>query len=83
MTTVRATPGSWANPAIWKKLDFSIIDTRDFLEVAKAPWVGGGGITWSTVLAYNANTYPNGLHNMSAYYDVVGYPGQRGLGLLR
>ena len=61
-----------------EELDFSIIDVRDFLEVVQAPWFGGGGITWSTVLAYNTDSYPDGLPNMSAYYDVERYPGRRG-----
>jgi putative spermidine/putrescine transport system substrate-binding protein len=61
-----------------EELDFSIIDTRDFLSVVQAPWFGGGGITWSTVLAYNTDTYPNGLPDMSAYYDTERYPGRRG-----
>ena len=61
-----------------EELDFSIIDTRDHLEIVKAPWFGGGGITWSEVVAYNTETYPDGLEDMSAFYDTDRYPGRRG-----
>ncbi len=61
-----------------EELDFSIIDNRDYLDVLKAPWFGGGGITWSEVLAYNTETYPDGLGDVSAFYDDERYPGRRG-----
>ena len=77
---------SWGGPGAWQfgpndeieRLDFSIIDNRDMLEVDRTPWTGGGGLTWSEVLAYNTESYPNGLPDMSAYYDIERYPGRRG-----
>jgi putative spermidine/putrescine transport system substrate-binding protein len=76
----------WGSSGIWQfgpsgdveELDFSIIDDRGNLEVERSPWTGGGGITWSEVLAYNTETYPEGLPDMSAYYDTERYPGRRG-----
>ncbi len=62
---------------ILEELDFSIIDNRQFVDSAKSAWGAGGGITWSTVLAYNTDAYPGGLPDMSAYFDPVGYPGSR------
>ncbi len=77
---------SWGGPGAWQfgpndeleMLDFSIIDNRDMLEVDRTPWTGGGGLTWSEVLAYNTESYPNGLPDMSAFYDTERYPGRRG-----
>ena len=60
-----------------EELDFSIIDNRQFIDSAKSAWGAGGGITWSTVLAYNSNVYVEGLPDMSAYFDPVRYPGER------
>ena len=62
---------------ILEELDFSIIDNRDFLEIDKTPWCAGGGITFSEVLAYNTYTYPDGLPDMSAFYDTERFPGRR------
>ena len=61
----------------FEELDFSIIDNRRFIDSAKSAWGAGGGITWSTVLVYNSNVYPEGFPDMSAYFDPVGYPGKR------
>ncbi len=60
-------------------LDFSVIDTRDFLEVLKAPYIGGGGITWSETWAYNSDVYPEGSQpqNMADIYDTEKFPGRR------
>ena len=60
-------------------LDFSVIDTRDFLEVLKAPYIGGGGITWSETWAYNSDIYPEGAQpqNMADIYDTENFPGRR------
>ena len=76
----RGTGDSWqlAQSGYLEDLDFSIIDTRQFLDSAKSAWFGGGGVTRSTVLAYNTNSYPSGLQDMSAYYDMGRYPGRRG-----
>ena len=76
----------WGSAGIWQfgptgdveELDFTIIDDRGNLEVERSPWTGGGGITWSEVVAYNTESYPDGLPDMSAYYDIDKYPGRRG-----
>ena len=61
-------------------LDFSIIDTRDFLEVLKAPYIAGGGITWSETWAFNTDKYPEGQRptTMADIYDTEKFPGLRG-----
>ncbi len=61
-------------------LDFSVVDTRDFLEVLKAPYTGGGGITWSETWAYNTDVYPEGSRpqTMADFYDTENFPGKRG-----
>ena len=68
-----------ANGGSLEELDFSIIDTRDFLEVLKAPYIGGGGITWSETWAYNTDIYPEGSQpqNMADIYDTEKFPGRR------
>ena len=60
-------------------LDFSIIDNRDFLEVLKAPYTAGGGITWGEVWAYNSDVYPEGNRptTMTDFYDPEKFPGRR------
>ena len=60
-------------------LDFSVIDNRDFLEILKAPYTAGGGITWSEVWAYNSDVYPenNRPDSMDDFYDTVNFPGKR------
>ena len=60
-------------------LDFSVIDTRDFLEVLKAPYIGGGGITWSETWAYNSDVYPEGSQpkTMADIYDPENFQGRR------
>ena len=60
-------------------LDFSVIDNRDFLEVLKAPYTAGGGITWSETWAYNSDVYPEGNRPtiMSDFYDTEKFPGRR------
>ncbi len=68
-----------ANGGSLEELDFSVIDTRDFLEVLKAPYIGGGGITWSETWAYNSDIYPEGSQpqNMADIYDTEKFPGRR------
>ncbi|MEE9198529.1 MAG: extracellular solute-binding protein, partial [Dehalococcoidia bacterium] len=63
-----------------EELDFSIIDNRDMLEVMKTPWNGGPGLTWSTVLAYSTETYPEGSQprTWADFFDVDKFPGRRG-----
>ena len=40
--------------------DPAIVDARDLLDIVTAPgpYIAGGGITWSTILAYNTDVYP-------------------------
>ena len=60
-------------------LDFSVIDNRDFFDALKAPYIGGGGITWSETWAYNTDVYPKGSQpqNMADIYDTEKFPGLR------
>ncbi len=68
-----------SNTGDLEELDFSIIDNRDFLEVTKSPYIGGGGITWSEVWAYNTDVFPadNQPHTMADIYDAEKFPGRR------
>ena len=76
----------WGTPAVYQmggtghleELDFSIVDNRNYMEIIKCPYCGGGSITWSEVLAYNTESYPDGLEDMSSFYDTDKYPGRRG-----
>ena len=65
-------------------LDFSIIDTRDFLEAGRSAFFGGGGITWSNVVAYSLESVDDkwgGRHpqTMADVFDFEGFPGERSL----
>lgn len=67
-----------------EELDFSIIDTRDFLEGGKSPYFGGGGITWSNVMAYSLESVDDkwdGRHpqTMADVFDWDKFPGERSL----
>ena len=44
------------------ELDLSVVDTRDLLDPIKelSPYMGGGDVTWSIVMAYNTDVYPEG-----------------------
>ena len=68
-----------SNTGDLEELDFSIIDNRDYLEVTKSPFIGGGGITWSEVWAYNTDVFPadNQPHTMADIYDPEKFPGRR------
>ena len=64
-----------------EELDFSINDNRDVFEVMQTPWNGGPGLTWSTVLAYSTDTYPDGGPQPSSFadfFDLDKFPGRRG-----
>ena len=66
-----------------EELDFSIVDTRDWLEVARSPWAGGGGITWSTNYAFSTTKWPDGGPQPSSpadFFDVEKFPGRRAMG---
>ncbi len=73
-----------ANDGYLEPLDFSVIDNREFLEVGKSPYFGGGGITWSNVLAYSLESvhgkwsgrYPQ---TMADVFDWGNFPGERSL----
>ena len=60
-------------------LDFSVIDNRDYLEILKAPYTAGGGMTWGEVWAYNSDVFPEGNRptTMSDFYDPEKFPGRR------
>ena len=62
-----------------ERLDFSIIDNRDFIDVVKSPYIGGGGITWSEVWAYNTDVFPEAWRprSMADIYDPQRFPGRR------
>ena len=67
-----------------EELDFSIIDTRDFLEAGRSPHFGGGGITWSNVVAYSLEAVDElwgGNHptTMADVFDWDNFPGERSL----
>ena len=67
-----------------EELDFSIIDTRDFLEAGRSPYFGGGGITWSNVVAYSLEAVDDlwgGNHptTMADVFDWDNFPGERSL----
>ena len=65
-----------------EELDPSVVDTRNFFpSIADQPWSGGGGETWTLVLAYNTDTYPDEVsqpHTWADVWDVDRYPGRRG-----
>ncbi len=59
-------------------MDQSVVDNRNHLETVNTPYAGGGGITWSTVLAYNSDVYDEGsITSWSAFFDRENYPGTR------
>ena len=62
-----------------ERLDFSIIDNRHFFDVVKSPYIGGGGITWSEVWAYNTDIFPEAWRprSMADIYDPERFPGRR------
>ena len=66
-----------------EELDFGIIDHRDFPEIIRdAPWMGGGGMTFSNVIAYSTKTYPEDGSQpttMADFFDVEKFPGRRGM----
>ena len=65
-----------------EELDKSVVDTRDFFDIVRtAPWAGGGGDTWASVVAYSTETYPEGGPQPQSWadiYDVAKFPGRRG-----
>ena len=63
--------------------DPAIVDARDLLDIVTAPgpYIAGGGITWSTILAYNTDVYPGdtGPKNWADFFDLENFPGRRSL----
>ena len=53
-------------------------------QVLKAPYIAGGGITWSETWAFNTDKYPEGQQptTMADIYDTEKFPWPPGLGLL-
>ena len=69
---------------VLEELDFSIIDNRDFLGAGVSPWFGGGGITWSNVIAYSTEAVDEKWGGrtpttMADMFDVETFPGRRAL----
>ncbi|MEE9323999.1 MAG: extracellular solute-binding protein [Dehalococcoidia bacterium] len=66
-----------------EELDFSVVDTRDFMDVTVTPYTGGGAITWSIVMAYNTDFYSEeGRRPPESWADFwdVNFDGRRGYG---
>ena len=66
-----------------EELDLSVIDTRDLLDTIKnlSPYMSGGDVTWSIVMAYNTDVYPgdSGPKSWADFYDLEKFPGRRAL----
>ncbi len=61
-----------------EELDMSVVDNMNHVETVRTRYGGGGGITWSTVLAYNTDVYPEGsIKDWGAFFDHRNYPGRR------
>ena len=61
-----------------EELDMSVVDNRNHVETVRTRFGGGGGITWSTVLAYNTDAFPEGeITGWDAFFDRDSYPGPR------
>ncbi|MEE9199200.1 MAG: extracellular solute-binding protein [Dehalococcoidia bacterium] len=64
-------------------LDKSVVDTRNFFKsIAGNPWSGGGGETWTLVLAFNTDSVNDrwGGREPTSWadaYDVENFPGTR------
>ena len=63
--------------------DPAIVDAKDLLDIVRAPgpYIAGGGITWSTILAYNTDVYPGdtGPKTWADFFDLENFPGRRSL----
>ena len=66
-----------------EELDLSVIDTRDLLDTIKnlSPYMSGGDVTWSIVMAYNTDVYPgdSGPKSWADFFDLEKFPGRRAL----
>jgi putative spermidine/putrescine transport system substrate-binding protein len=62
---------------ILEKLDYKVIDTKDFLPNLAGEYCVGGDV-FSTVLAWNTKTYgQNGPQSWADFWDVKKFPGKR------
>ncbi len=62
---------------ILEKLDYKVIDTKDFLPNLAGEYCVGGDV-FSTVLAWNTKTYGNnGPQSWADFWDVKKFPGKR------
>ncbi len=63
--------------------DPAIVNADDLLDIVRAPgpYIAGGGITWSTILAYNTEVYPGdtGPKTWADFFDLENFPGRRSL----
>ena len=60
------------------ELDLSVVDNRNHVDTVSTPYGGGGGITWSTVLAYNSDVYDEGsITTWADFFDREKFPGTR------
>ena len=63
------------------ELDMSVVDNRNHMEMVRTRYGGGGGITWSTVLAYNTDVFPEAtIKDWRAFFDRGNFPGRRSVG---
>ena len=66
-----------------EELDLSVVDIRDLLDPMKelSPYLGGGDVTWSIVMAYNTDVYPDdsGPKSWADFFDRDKFPGRRAL----
>ena len=66
-----------------EELDLSVIDIRDVLDIIQnlSPYMAGGDVTWSIVMAYNTDKYPEGTgpESWADFYDLEKFPGRRAL----
>ena len=66
-----------------EELDLSVVDNRDLLDPIQnlSPYIAGGGVSWSIVLAYNTDVYPgdSGPKTWADFFDLENFPGRRAL----
>ena len=63
-----------------EEVDFSIIDNRNILEIAKSDCSGGPEISAAHILAYSTETYPEGTVQPTSwadFFDIDRFPGRR------
>ena len=61
---------------ILEKLDYKVIDTKDFLPNMATDYCVGGDV-FSTVLAWNTKTFgENGPNTWADFWDVTKFPGK-------